>query len=180
MQDIGDYGEINLVVARYALLIDSGNPDRLVSDVFTEDTVLDYGTGEITGEETIRQFFAGATTLAGSMHFVSNFSICIDGDLSSSLCYYQAWHWFAKDGEDKLPAVDLVTVGCYDDHLVRTDVGWPIRRRTLRPLAPGPVGFGTPPDYLRQMLEQRADQPGMRTPGSPPLAAQPRPGTALR
>ena len=174
--DPSDLAEIERVIVRYSLLLDSGNQDLLLGSVFTEDAVLHYDVDDIVGASAIRSFYSNRPSgVAGMMHFVSNFSIDVDGDEAISLSYYQAWHWFSQSGKtDPLGPVTFASVGCFDDELVRTSGGWRIRRRTLRPITPGPIGIGEPPSAIREMFVHRASQQNLRSPGSPPRAGLPR------
>ena len=171
-----DLAQIERVIVRYALLLDSGNQDILLGNVFTDDAVLHYDVDDIVGANAIRSFYSNRpSAVVGMMHFVSNFSIDVDGDEATSLSYYQAWHWFSQsDVTDPLAPVTFASVGCFDDELVRTSDGWRIRRRTIRPITPGAIGIGEPPSGVREMFVRRASQPNLRSPGSPPRAALPR------
>ena len=178
MSDATDVEQIKRVAARYALALDSGNPELLVGGVFTQDAVLNYDADEIeadeiVGAEAIDAYFRELPHgLIGMMHFVSNFSINVNGDEATSLCYYQAWHWFSdSETPDPLAPVTFVAVGCYEDILVRTTEGWRIRRRTSRLITPGPVGLGSPPEHLREFFIKRTTRKNLHTPGSPPRAA---------
>ena len=168
--------EIARLIVRYTLLLDSGNKERVVGAIFTDDAVLDYEENKIVGTDAIRAFYASRPPgIGGVMHFVNNFSIDVDGDLATSLSYYQAWHWFVSAGRaDSLSPVNFVSVGCFDDDLVRTREGWRIRQRALRPISLGPIGIGRPRDSAREMYRHRVNRPNLQTPGSPPRAAIPR------
>jgi len=144
------------VLSRYCHLIDEGEPARLADDVFASDAELDYGAAPVVGADAIRAFFSRSSS-DGSAHFVSTFAVRSEAEEVRTTCYYQGWVW-SKDTAvfGPLRPVDLVTVGAYDDAWTKTPQGWRIRHRRLRPLGPGPVGLGRPPQQLADMLAERA------------------------
>ncbi|MDT5139031.1 MAG: hypothetical protein QOD58_3293 [Mycobacterium sp.] len=120
---MSDRDEIVELTHRYATAIDS-RQYSLLATVFTEDAELDYGVvGQWTGAAEVTQFMetvhVGATH---TLHRMTNQVIALDGDSGTVRTYVDALILFEGGGANP--------TGYYDDHVVRTDDGWRIARRT--------------------------------------------------
>jgi ketosteroid isomerase-like protein len=118
-----DRDEIVELTVRYATAIDSLQYS-LLTTVFTDDAVVDYGVvGQWSGGAEVAAFMEAAHTGAKhTMHRMTNQAVDIDGDTATVRTYVDALILF--DGGGANP------IGYYDDHLVRTGEGWRISRRT--------------------------------------------------
>jgi hypothetical protein len=157
MGEIEDRFAIHDVLCLYAFLADTDQYTRIPEEVFTEDGVLDWGLGEVTGRDGLREWFARPRPgLLGTSHTIMNVMIRVDGDQARSLHKMVAWHWFAEsDGTDSfLQEANAVLVGGYEDDLRREPVGWRIARRRSHQFGPGGVGIGpAPPPMIARLLE---------------------------
>jgi hypothetical protein len=89
-----DRAAIEDLQARYLFALDFHDPDLYVS-TFTEDGVLDYGSGEVKGRQAIKTVIAGmpnpkqvAGKRAGAArHSISNIVIRVDGNKASGRSY---------------------------------------------------------------------------------------------
>ena len=164
VQKLQDERDIYQVLVTYCFLHDQGRPDRLVGDVFTEDAVLDFGTGRLQGGDQINTFYgAYEGVMLGTQHHLSNVYIEIDGDRAKSTSYVQAWHWFRQDQNpiDIRPA-DIMATGGYQDEWTRTDKGWRISKRVTAQFGTGlGTGFAGPElmPLLRGMMGRLPDWP---------------------
>ena len=128
LQEISDRMQIQDLLTRYALAIDSKNWP-LLDTCFVEDAEIDYtSTGGQKGRYgTIRGWLEQVlSSFAVTVHCLSNTSVEVDGDRAHARSYL--WnpmgyrkpdgdlHWFAVTAH-------------YVDELVRTDLGWRIRQR---------------------------------------------------
>ena len=119
-----DEAEIRDVATEYALALDTRDWDRL-KRCFTDDCLVQYeAAGDHKGPDAVvAACRAALEPLSCSQHFLSNFSIDVDGDTATSLCYFTAQH--VRDQRTFLVA------GTYTDELTRTGQGWRIMRRRL-------------------------------------------------
>lgn len=121
---MSDRDDVFDLTVRYATAID-GHRYQLLTEVFSEDAVLDYGEiGQWTGGAEVAQFMEQAHVFAAhTMHRMSNQAIDIDGDTATVRTYVDALI-LLEDGSGVNP------VGYYDDIAVRTADGWRISRRS--------------------------------------------------
>jgi hypothetical protein len=153
---VEDRFAIQDVIHLYAHFHDSKQPQRIAGEIFAEDAVIDFGTGEIKGREAIRAFFGqfdGA--FMGTSHNISN--LIIEGDADAARCQSKclAWHWLEKpdvDGKPSLHPADTLAVGGYQDELKRTPEGWRISKRTIVQFGTG-LGVGTLDRNIRPVFE---------------------------
>lgn len=143
------------VIILYAHLHDSKQPHRIAEEIFTEDAVLDFGTGIVTGRSAIRAFFGSFEGVFDTSHVITN--IIVQGDASVARCqsHCLAWHWTRRpdvDGRPSLHPVDTLIVGGYDDELRRQADGWRISKRAVLQYGTG-LGAGTVDAALRPILE---------------------------
>lgn len=120
---MSDRDELYDLTVRYATAIDTRRYG-LLSTVFTEDADLDYGViGHWTSAAEIIDFMDRAHASAEhTLHRMSNQVLAVDGDSATIRTYVDALILFPGGGANP--------VGYYDDHAVRTSVGWRIARRT--------------------------------------------------
>jgi hypothetical protein len=120
-----DRDDIIDVTVRYATAIDS-REWSLLSTVFADDAVMDYGeVGQWNGADEVIQFMelahAGA---AHTMHRMTNHVVEVDGDTAKARTYVDALI-LAEDGSG------VNAIGFYDDTLARAPSGWRIKQRTF-------------------------------------------------
>lgn len=142
IQEISDRLEIQDLLARYTLAIDSRDWDAL-DEVFTADAHIDYTAmgGAAGGLGEIKRFLAEAMPIFESFqHLVGSSVVDIDGDeaRARTICHNPM---VLKGGDDP----HLLVCGLwYRDRLVRTADGWRIAERVeessymknLRPARP--------------------------------------------
>jgi len=138
----GDYGrdraEIDDLLARYLFALDWQDPETYAS-VFTEDGVLVWAGGTVNGRQAIvRELYnakaaderahAAAAPLRPfkRRHFVSNFTVRIDGDRATAR---SLWFEFNNDGADRRPYVGAY--GHLEDELRRVNGRWLIARHQV-------------------------------------------------
>lgn len=119
-----DRRQISDVLVRYATGIDRRDWP-LLRTVFTEDCELDYGEiGTFVGVDAVVQFMTETHRMAGhTLHRITNQAVDVDGETATARAYVDALI-MAPDNTSGVNAV-----GFYDDELLRTDMGWQIRRR---------------------------------------------------
>ncbi|BBX46266.1 nuclear transport factor 2 family protein [Mycobacterium cookii] len=118
-----DRDEIVELTVRYATAIDS-RQYSLLTTVFADDGHVDYGEiGQWTGGAEVAEFMEAAHVGAThTMHRMTNQAVNINGDTATVRTYVDALILFEGGGVNP--------IGYYDDHVVRTDAGWRISRRT--------------------------------------------------
>lgn len=131
-----DRAAIEGLQARYLFAMDFGDPDLYV-EMFTEDGILDVGSGEIRGQEAIRDVVARmpkpAAPPEGSglwqavgRHNISNIVIKVDGDTATSRAL---WFHYSNDTPNRRAVFD--GFGHYEDELVRVDGQWLFSKRRI-------------------------------------------------
>jgi len=122
--------EIEEVLVRYSTLIDTKQFERLATEVFTSDAIVDYtkAPGGIAG--SVQEVTAWLTKVLAPFkvlqHMLGNFDIAIEGDRAHSTCYFHnPMGMPAGDGDVSM----FWCGGRYIDELVRTPLGWRIRHR---------------------------------------------------
>jgi hypothetical protein len=133
-----DRAEIDDLMARYLFALDWQDPEDY-GGVFTEDGVLVWAGGTVNGRDAIVQEMrnareADARTNAASApllpfrrrHFISNFTVRIDGDRASAR---SLWFEFNNDGSDRRPYVGAY--GHLEDELRRENGRWRIARHQV-------------------------------------------------
>jgi 3-phenylpropionate/cinnamic acid dioxygenase small subunit len=122
--DIAARLDIADVLVRYATGIDRRDWE-LFRTCFTDDCVADYGDiGVWHGADEITSWMAQAHAPAGhTLHRITNHDIRAERDGASARSYVDA---IVLDAAD---LAGIRAIGFYDDDLVRTELGWRIRRR---------------------------------------------------
>lgn len=128
LQEISDRIEIQELLVRYSIAIDSKRFDDLLP-LFTEDAECDYGSlGSPRGPAAIAGLIS--STLAGldaTQHLVGNSIVEIDGDSAAVRTYLISQHIRAS-----APGAKHYFIGGeYVDTVVRTPDGWRFRTRRL-------------------------------------------------
>lgn len=143
------------LVIFYGHLHDTLQSHRVADEIFTEDAVIDFGTGIVRGREGIRGFFTGFDGLLGTSHNISNFIVEGDGDYARCQSHVLAWHWMKRpdvDGRPSLHAADNLAVGHYQDEMRRENGRWRIFNRKTIQYGTG-LGVGTITEQLRPIFE---------------------------
>ncbi|MBO0728591.1 MAG: nuclear transport factor 2 family protein [Acidimicrobiaceae bacterium] len=113
-----DRDEILQLLYRYNHAIDGGDAEGW-ADTFTEDAEFDVAGHVTTGREALVKF---ASDVHGTRHIVSNPLIEVTGDTAAVRAYLVVYH-----------GMQMVTIGSYQDELVRTPAGWRFARRAFTP-----------------------------------------------
>ena len=128
-----DRAEIEDLQARYLFALDFHDPDLYVS-TFTEDGVLDYGSGDVKGRQAIKDVIARMpkpAAVAGkrdgaARHNISNIVIKVDGNKAKSV---SAWFHYSNDNPDRRGVFD--GFGHYEDELVKVNGKWLFTKRHI-------------------------------------------------
>jgi ketosteroid isomerase-like protein len=124
--------------ARYMFALDFKDADKYLA-TFTEDGVLDIGTGEIKGHEAIRKIISGmpsnqqaaakqASKLypATGRHNITNIVIKVDGDKASGVAY-----WFHYGNNNPKRTATLDSYGHYVDEMAKVNGKWLFTKRRI-------------------------------------------------
>jgi hypothetical protein len=96
MGPVEDRMDIQELLVRYGYLLDTFQFERIAPEIFTEDAVLNYGTGDVVGREAIDAFFGQfRAALDGISHNITNFIVDVEGDTARALSRNTGWHWHA-------------------------------------------------------------------------------------
>lgn len=124
--------------ARYLFAFDFADAEGYAG-TFTEDGILDYGGGVLTGRKAIAEFIASgrkrteearAKTPEGQRpsvgrHIINNMVVKIDGDKARGVSYWT----HMTSGADGRGTVDFF--GHYEDEMVKVDGEWLFSRRRI-------------------------------------------------
>jgi SnoaL-like domain len=134
---VGSYAEDRAAIedlqARYLFALDFHDPDLYVS-TFTEDGILDYGSGDVKGRQAIKDVIAKmpspATTAglraAAARHNISNIVIKVEGNKALSRSY---WFHYSNDNPQRRGVFD--GFGHYEDELVKVNGKWLFTKRKI-------------------------------------------------
>lgn len=133
-----DRARIEDLQARYLFAFDWQDGDAYAA-TFTEDGILDFAGGVITGRKAIsEEIYTFGETLkkknaaleperpARIRHFITNVVIEIDGDTAKSVSY---WWEFNDDMRDRRPY--LGAYGHYEDQLKKINGRWLFAKRKI-------------------------------------------------
>jgi len=128
-----DRAAIEDLQARYLFALDFHDPDLYVS-TFTEDGVLDYGSGDVKGRQAIKEVIARmpnpAPTVglraAAARHNISNIVIKVDGNKAVGRSY---WFHYSNDNPQRRGVFD--GFGHYEDELVKVNGKWLFTKRKI-------------------------------------------------
>jgi 3-phenylpropionate/cinnamic acid dioxygenase small subunit len=122
--------------ARYMFALDFKDVDKYLA-TFTEDGVLDIGTGEIKGHEAIRKIISGMPSSqaakedpklrpATGRHNITNIVLKIDGDKASGVAY-----WFHYGNNNPKRTATFDSYGHYVDELAKVNGKWLFTKRRI-------------------------------------------------
>lgn len=135
----------------YGQYLDTKRAERVADEVFTEDAVLIFGSASLEGRDAIHaHVMEYAASVSATSHNIDNVIVAVDGDRARAVSRVMAFHWFDLPGADPLRPTDLLSVGGYEDDLVRTSDGWRITRRRGHNFG---TGAGAVPEPMRGMVE---------------------------
>lgn len=131
-----DRSAIEDLQARYLFALDYHDPDRYVL-TFTDDGVLDVGSGEIRGRKAIHDVIAKMPNPAAApnpqglwpavgRHNISNITLKINGSKAVGRAY---WFHYANDNPKRSAAFD--GFGHYEDELVKVNGQWLFSKRRI-------------------------------------------------
>jgi len=129
-----DRAAIEDLQARYLFAMDFGDPDLYVT-TFTEDGILDVGSGEIRGRKAIHEVIAkmpnSRTTENGlrpasGRHNISNIVLKVDGNKAVGRAY---WFHYSNNNPERRPVFD--GYGHYEDELVKVNGRWLFTKRRI-------------------------------------------------
>jgi hypothetical protein len=128
-----DRAAIEDLQARYLFALDFHDPDLYVS-TFTEDGVLDYGSGDVKGRQAIKDVIAkmpSPAAVAGkragaARHNISNIVIKVEGNKATGRSY---WFHYSNDNPDRRGVFD--GFGHYEDELIKVNGKWLFTKRTI-------------------------------------------------
>jgi len=134
---VNSYGDDRAAIedlqARYLFALDFHDPDLYVS-TFTEDGVLDYGSGEVKGRQAIKDVIAkmpnpratAGLRPAAARHNISNIVIKVDGNKAVGRSY---WFHYSNDNPERGGVFD--GFGHYEDELVKVNGKWLFTKRKI-------------------------------------------------
>jgi hypothetical protein len=134
---VSSYGDDRAAIedlqARYLFALDFHDPDLYVS-TFTEDGVLDYGSGDVKGRQAIKDVIARMpkpAAVAGkrdgaARHNISNIVIKVDGNKAKGVSY---WFHYSNDNPERRGVFD--GFGHYEDELVKVNGKWLFTKRKI-------------------------------------------------
>ncbi len=128
-----DRAAIEDLQARYLFALDFHDPDLYVS-TFTEDGVLDYGSGDVKGRQAIKEVIArmpkpkevAGKRAGAARHNISNDVIKVEGNTASSRSY---WFHYSNDNPERRGVFD--GFGHYEDDLVKVNGKWLFTKRKI-------------------------------------------------
>jgi SnoaL-like domain len=129
-----DRSAIEDLQARYLFAMDFGDPDLYVT-TFTEDGILDVGSGEIRGRKAIHEVIAkmpnprtteNGLRPASGRHNISNIVLKIDGNRAVGRAY---WFHYSNNNPERRPVFD--GYGHYEDELVKVNGRWLFTKRRI-------------------------------------------------
>jgi ketosteroid isomerase-like protein len=119
-----DRAHIHDALMRYSRGVDRGDGD-LVRSVFHPDATLDMGRGPMS-PATLAEGIAKMTA-TGTMHFIGNEYVEVDGDSAHSETYFISYATISDSGK----SASRSRGGRYLDRFERRDGEWKIARRLL-------------------------------------------------
>ena len=134
---VSSYGDDRAAIedlqARYLFALDFHDPDLYVS-TFTEDGVLDYGSGDVKGRQAIKDVIARMpkpAAVAGmrdgaARHNISNIVIKVDCNKANGVSY---WFHYSNDNPKRTGVFD--GFGHYEDELIKVNGNWLFTRRKI-------------------------------------------------
>jgi ketosteroid isomerase-like protein len=138
---ISSYAEDRALIedlqARYMFALDFKDVDAYLA-TFTEDGVLDIGTGEIKGHEAIRKIISGMPSNqaaakdaakpypATGRHNITNIVIKVEGNTAKGVAY-----WFHYGNNNPKRTATLNSYGHYVDEMEKVNGKWLFKKRRI-------------------------------------------------
>ena len=146
--------EITQLLLRYCECLDTGEIERLATDVYASDAVADYNFHVSEGSRAIVNFLAGnMARFKATAHLLSNVSVkACDGKHAEVTAVITAWQWVTASNDVGVERDFAVVVSTWD-RLERTPDGWRITEHRTRGLGsaiafdsgpPSSIALGTP------------------------------------
>ncbi|MDP1736192.1 MAG: nuclear transport factor 2 family protein [Caulobacter sp.] len=144
--------QVTRILTRYCELLDTGQVDRIATEVYTAEAVADYHFDVLTGRRAINDYLlVNMGRFKETAHALSNVSVkACDGQLAEVSSMMTAWHWLKKsNAPDAEAPINFGQIVVTADRLERTSEGWRITERRARALGPsfvlsaGPVVLPT-------------------------------------
>lgn len=128
MRALQDHQDISALLIQYGCALDARDWSAL-TQVFAPNARVNYGSlGVFDGQTAIIEVARAFIESCGAtQHLIGNIRIAINGDQAQAQCYVQATHAAQQAQDPRL----MTLWGEYQDHLVRTDSGWVISKRSL-------------------------------------------------
>lgn len=129
-----DRAAIEDLQARYLFAMDFGDPDLYVT-AFTEDGILDVGSGEIKGRKAIHDVIAkmpnsrtseNGLRPASGRHNISNIVLKVTGNKAVGRAY---WFHYSNTNPERRGVFD--GYGHYEDELVKVNGQWLFTKRRI-------------------------------------------------
>jgi hypothetical protein len=134
-----DERQITRVLTRYCELLDTGQVDRIATEVYAAEAVAHYHFDVLTGRRAINEFLlVNMARFKDTAHALTNVSLkACDGQRAKVTSMITAWHWFEKsDAPGSEALIDFAQIVATADQLERTSEGWRITERRARALGP--------------------------------------------
>ena len=129
-----DRAAIEDLQARYLFAMDFGDPDLYVT-LFTEDGILDVGSGEIRGRRAIRDVIAkmpnsrtseNGLRPASGRHNISNIVVKVNGNKAVARAY---WFHYSNNNPERRGVFS--GYGHYEDEMVKANGQWLFTKRRI-------------------------------------------------
>jgi len=129
-----DRAAIEDLQARYLFAMDFGDPDLYVT-LFTEDGILDVGSGEIKGRRAIRDVIAkmpnsrtseNGLRPASGRHNISNIVVKVNGNKAVARAY---WFHYSNNNPERRGVFS--GYGHYEDEMVKANGQWLFTKRRI-------------------------------------------------
>jgi len=134
-----DERQITRVLMLYCELLDTGQADRVATEVYASEAVADYNFYVLNGRQAINDYLV--VNMAGfreTAHVLSNVSLKVcDGNHTEVRSMLTAWHWIKRpEVSDSQTPTDFAQIVVCTDRLMCTPEGWRIIEHRARPLGP--------------------------------------------
>lgn len=122
-----DVHDVEAVLRTYCRAIDRADRS-LLAGCFHPDAILHYPGYAKDQGDYVTWVFEALRRFAGRMHYLSNVTVDVDGDVAWTESYLHAHHWGDPPGD---PMLDYAGGSRYVDRLERRDGVWKIAERTV-------------------------------------------------
>jgi hypothetical protein len=133
-----DERQVIRVLTHYCELLDTGQVDRIATEVYAADAVADYHFDALTGRRAINDYLVvNMGRFKETAHALTNVSVkSCDGQLAEVTSMITAWHWIAESAPDAEAPINFGQIVVTADRLERAAEGWRITERHARALGP--------------------------------------------